>query len=254
MTRSLSTIAILLVLVFCVSCAGRIKEVTERDKAASLNYYRLAYDFYRNRDVVQAIKSLREAEKFDPNDVNVNNLYGLIYLGKKMFKESEASFKKAVAAKEDFSDGYVGLSAVYMAQERWQDAVDVLQKPSADILYYRKDVVFDNMGWCYHMLGKEQEAITSLKSALMENPSNCHVYYNLGLVYKDMGQYPESIMSLKRGLKKCPTFFYGYYELALIAIKARDNATAKDALDKCVELGSNSVEAEECAKYLRLMK
>jgi len=245
---------LLLTIVFAAACAPRVKEVTDKDKEATSSYYRLAYDCYLNNDVPQAIKSLQEADKYNPYDRDVKNLYGVIYLGKAMYDKAEASFKEAIKIDPEFSDGHVGLAATYMAQNRWREALDALQKPSEDILYYRKDVVFDNMGWCQHMLGEKDKAITSLKQATMENPKNCHAYYNLGKVYRDLGQYPESIEALKNSVMKCDKFFYGYYELSLVAIKARDNSTAKEALTKCVELGANSPEARECEKYLKLMQ
>jgi len=247
-------IMLLLFVFFACACSPRVKDVTEKDRLATTSYYRLAYDFYLNNDVPQAIKSLQEAEKYNPYDRDVKNLYGIIYLGKAMYDKAEASFKETVRIDPQFSDGYVGLAATYMAQNRWQDAIDALKKPSEDITYYRKDVVFDNLGWCQHMLGENDKALTSLKQATMENPKNCHAYYNLGKVYRNLGQYPEAIEALKTSVIRCDKFFYGYYELSLVAIKARDNTTAREALTKCIELGSNSVEARECEKYLKLMQ
>lgn len=53
---------------------------------------------------------------------------GGVYLGRKMHREAEGMFAKAIALNPRNQMGYMGLSAVYYDQQRLQDAENALQK------------------------------------------------------------------------------------------------------------------------------
>ncbi len=259
---------VVLALILAILLAGlsascdRKKEVTEKDRQAAMSYYRLAVNYFNQQNVIETLKSLKDAEEFDPENVPVKNLFGLVYLGKsrnkpeneKELELAENVLKEAIRLDPKYSDAYVNLAAVYIEKKQWQKAIDSLRAPSEDLMYPRKDIVYDNLGWCYHMLKNDTKAIESLRLAVTENPKSCHAWYNMGLVYKNSVQYEDAIHALKRAVEQCDRFLSGYYELALVAIKIRKNDIAKPALEKCIELGGEGLEASECRNYLRMLE
>ncbi len=253
--RSLLPLLLLLAMfsVLSMGCGPRIGQITDKDRMASMNFYQLAVNDFSNGNIIAALRSLEEAEKYNPKNEHVKYLYGLIFLSKKMHALSEEYFKAAIRLEPKFSDAYIGLASVHMDQGHWQEAVKELEYPSQDIMYPRKDVVFDNMAWCYFKLGDSAKAVELLKSATTENVQNCHAWYNLGRIYKANAEYEAAIDALSMAVSQCDTFFFGYYELALAAIQARDNERARPALQKCLELGGVTDEAKECKKYLQLL-
>jgi len=236
-------------------CVGHSK-ITEKDRVASNGYYKLAVNSYTDGKVIMAIKDLEEARKYNPRNAEVENLFGLIYLGKRMFDQAESSFKLAIEINPEFSDAYLNLSTIYMQREQWDKAIETLQYPVSDLTYRAKPMAYDNMGWCYHMKGDDIRALEYLILSTSEDPKLCHAWYNMGLIYKGLAKYPEAIRSFDTLLKVegCSKYLYAWYELGIVSVRAKDFDRARTALTKCVELGGSGVEASECRNYLRMLK
>lgn len=246
---------LLLALIIALSLIAcrTIKEVSEKDQAASESYYMLAVTCYRDGKVIDAIGSLKEAEKLNPRDVQVKNMFGIIYIGKKMWAAAEKSFKEAIEIDPEFSDAYLNLSTVFMENGEFEKAIEMLKKPANDLMYPRKDLAYDNMGWCYHKLGDNIKAIEYLIMATTENPKQCHAWYNMGLIYKSDSKYSQAVKAFAKCTtvsEKCDKFFLGHYELGIAAFRAKDYEKSKAALTRCVELGKERPEVSECRNYL----
>ncbi len=246
-----------LLIVFCGGAmCGKHRKVDEKDAEASDSHYQLALNFYQQGNTIEALKTLEQAEELNPNNQDAQYLYGIIYLGKKIYDKSEAAFKRAIEIDPDFSDAYNGLGAVYIDQKQWQKAIDILQKPSSDILYPYRDKVYDNLGWCHHKLGESEKAADYLIQACHENPKNCHAWYNLGRVHRDAGKFAEAVRAFAKSTsadKTCTNFLEGQYELAMAAIKAGDHDTARPALMKCMTLAKDTERGATCKRYLETL-
>lgn len=246
---------ILLLVSLCVLPAcGRVnKQVSERDKLSAASYYQLALNYFSNNQIIEALQGLKDANGFNPRDPQIHNLYGLIYLYKNMLPEAEKSFKSALLYDPKFSDAALNLAAVFMAQEKWKEALAALKLPAEDIMYRDKDKVFDNLGWCYHKLGDTPKAIMNLNNATMENERNCHAWYNLGMVYAENKRYKEASGALSKVTTYCTQDFMGFFQLAQAALKSGDLDSARPALERCVALGRGANEAQTCKEQLKAL-
>lgn len=252
--RFFTVVIFLLMSAMAFSCAGRKGEITEQDKAASTNYYKLAVNYYSQGNVIEALKALQEADEFNPYNKEVKNLYGLIFLGKKDLEKAEEYLEEAVDIDPKFSDAYNNLGAVLMDKEEWEKAIDNLKVATLDILYPYKDKAYDNMGWCYHKLGNDTKAIEYLRTAVMENHKSCHAWYNLGRVFKEAAQFEDSVEALENSVKYCDAFLDGHYELGITSFRIKDFDRAKKALTRCSELDGDGVKGSECKNYLNYFK
>lgn len=241
------------VLLAASACAP--KTINEQDRAASTNFYRLAVSSFTDGNVIEALGALKEAEKFNPEDPRIKNLYGLIYLGKRMLDEAQKSFEAAIKLDRGFSDAYLHLAIVHMERENWRRAIELLLIPANDIMYPRKDLALNNLGWCYHQLGQNDKAVHSLISATSENPKLCHGWYTLGRVYKSEGRFLEAMRALEQipRIEECSNFLLAYYELGIVAFRAKDFERARSALARCVEMAGDRQEGLECRNYLNLI-
>jgi tetratricopeptide (TPR) repeat protein len=89
----------------------------------------------------------------------------------KALGELDKAVEEYISAKDlkaDFGNAYLNISAIRIEQDRLDEAVEVLSEgirnsPSAHDLYY-------NRACCLSKLGREEEAILDLESALKLNP------------------------------------------------------------------------------------
>lgn len=241
----------LMMLLLLAGCTGMNKRVTERDRLAAGNYYQLAVTYFSQGQIIESIKALRDGEAYNPRDPQIHNLYGLIYLYKGMYKDSEASYLTALKIDPAYSDASLNLAATYMAQAKWNEALRYLKLPAEDLLYHDKDKVYDNMGWCYFQLGDRQKAKENLKAATIENEKNCHAWYNLGMVQTESKELDEAEASFEKVTAYCATERFGYLQLGKLTMQRGDKAKARLALEKCISLGGASAEGIQCRDLLK---
>lgn len=252
MTARRILIALSVVTALLASACGTMhKQVTERDKQSAGSYYQLALNYFTSNQIIESLQSLKDAVTYNPRDPQVHNLYGLIYLYKGMLPEAEKSFKSALQYDPKFSDASLNLAAVYMAQEKWKEALAALKLPAEDLMYRDKDKVFDNMGWCHYKLGDTQQAVTNLNSATMQNEKNCHAWYNLGLVYAESKRYKDAVGAFGKVTDYCANDFSGFYQLAQAALKSGNLDAARPALERCIALGRGVNEAQTCKEQFK---
>jgi len=242
----------LIIFLMVASCGANRKGPSQEDLLKATSYYQLAISAFTNGNVVDALQSLKEVEKYDPNHIEAKNLLGLIFLSRGMFPDAEKQFKETIAIDPTFSEAYLSMSGVYMAQSKWQEAIDVLKVPADDLMYRRKDMVYDNLGWCYSQLGQNEKAIKNARTATIENPQFCHAWYTLGRVYKKASLLKESQRALEKAveMKHCSKFLAAYHELGIVAYSRQEYETARQAFTNCIANGEpGSQIVEECKAY-----
>jgi tetratricopeptide (TPR) repeat protein len=62
-------------------------------------------------------------------------------------------------------------------------------------------VILDTLGWVYHKMGREQDALTTLGKALTSLPNQETINYHMGMVYYKTGQFPEAKKYLTRAVQ-----------------------------------------------------
>ncbi len=70
-----------------------------------------------------------------------------------------------------------------------------------------------NLSSAYNALGKNQEALMTLKEALAIDPRNDRIFYNLGLLYYELGNVPLALENFKSALllgSSDPGLYYNY--------------------------------------------
>lgn len=96
------------------------------------------------------------------------NTLGLIYLKTMRCRQAESSLKKAIHSNGRFAKPYVNLAALYIHQNRLQDA------------------------------------LTNLEKAGTLDPYAPNFFYNLALVHYKTGDYPNALRTIEMGRQVCP--------------------------------------------------
>ncbi len=152
---------------------------------------------------------------------------------------------KIIALKETskttLSESYASLTAdpndaqklivkglIELWQENWSAALTYFQKATEKNLDYAEAWFY--VGYCYHFLGRYQEAIEAYKQASRIKPDVANPHYNLGVAYGKLGRKQDEIESFKQAIRIKPDFAKAHYTLGLIyAILGR----YEDAVESC---------------------
>ena len=154
--------------------------------------------------VLGCICSTAPAADFAPDPRNADALIGIAhaYDNAGRLADAEAAYKKAVAFRPDYWDGY------------------------------------NNLGVFYDRHNRYDEAIAQLKRAVELTPDNSRAYLNLAAVYIDIGDtkyFPEAEQALKKSIELSPTY-PAYANLGYLYTQQDKNAEAAAALEKALQI------------------
>ena len=246
-----------------IGCAQTLRDADEH-KASPCEQadkiFNLAVRAYQEHKLPSAMQQLTRAENLCPTDERIANLFGLMALQRRDFMNAEERFKHSIGMNETYMDAYNNLAAVYMAQERWQDAINMLAVVEKDLLYNYPHLVHVNLCICNFKLGELDKAEQHCKEAVYREDAMCLAWYYLGLVAKQQEQwelaqeyFAKSIRKNAFRAKSCEHFLGGVFELAFIKLRFKEEESAIPLLRRCVQMApAHSREQRECKRALRM--
>ncbi|HKY27615.1 MAG TPA: tetratricopeptide repeat protein [Pyrinomonadaceae bacterium] len=154
----------------------------------------------------EAVKSLTESVRLNPNDAQTYLKLGVAYSSQGQHKEAVAVLKMALQIKREVVDaqGFYHLATAYANLGKHSDALDAFKQA----LYIMRADVADTQ--------------STAKTA----PPLAHVYHGLGAMYYSLQRPNDAIKELKRAIELNPKLADAYYVLALsyIAVGNRKSA------------------------------
>lgn len=178
------------------------------------------------------------------------NILGLSYMGLGEIKKAEESFKRAVELSPDFSPAWTNLSACYIREGRFKEAITAAEKALSNPLYANPEKAYVNMADAYAATGHVGKAIELLNRALKYNVSYAPAYERLLRIYIEKGDITSAkgiLFDAKAAGANSPgVSFYN----ALILIREGKVDEAREILKGIVRDYPLSSWAKEASKYL----
>jgi Tfp pilus assembly protein PilF len=163
------------------------------------------------------------------------------------FKKAEVSFKKALEARDSFSEALNSIAVVDIHFGRYDDAIAHTEKALTNIMYRDPFYAKGNLGWAWLQKHDFARASKALREALFDQPSFCVGRYRLAKVYYEQKDYDHAAEELDKvtGDKACPlqeAFHLG----GMVALRKQDREKAGQLFQKCVSLAPKACVAREC--------
>lgn len=171
------------------------------------------------------------------------------------YERAEAFFRRALKAKPDMRDAKNALGVVLVHQKRPQEAVEVLEPLTRDILYRSPEKAWGNLGWALLRAGETDRALAALKRSVAAQPLFCVGHYRLGLAYEKKGQHASAHRALSRALEidkgGCQRLQVAFLARARVAMQLGKQADARRDLERCQELAEVTEVGRECRTKLK---
>lgn len=150
----------------------------------------------------------------EPNQLPIDStareliVSGTRLLARRQVGDAIALLEEALTHAPESFDARLNLSAAYILQKRFKDAVPVLESLSES--HADNVQVWTNLGAAY--LGnpvladdaRQQRAIAAFERAYALDVKAPHVAYNLGLIYRDRREAAQAIAWFERALEANP--------------------------------------------------
>ena len=185
------------------SCASK-NIAPSKEKEIALATLQQGIEFYNTGKYILALKKLLEAEKTIPNNADLHNGLGLVYLIKERPELALKHFKKAVKLNPEFIEAKNNLGAVYLAIEKWDNAIKIFEEVSENLLYATPQIPVSNLGWVYYHQKNYTKAKDHFLKALDISPNYLVPAHGLATIYIETGYQYQAIDFLQRMLIKSP--------------------------------------------------
>jgi Tfp pilus assembly protein PilF len=187
-----------------VSCASMSKE--ERHQKATA-HYQLGLSYLNDNNIQPAYVEFQKALEFNPENKDVLNIIGVIYLLKlENYQTAAEHFQRALAIDKNFSEASNNLGLAYEKMGRFSVAVESYKTALKNPLYRGAEKAFNNMGRAYYRAKKYNDSLDAYKEAIRRY-SDFHLpYYGLALCYNAMGRYGEAAIALRKAVELDPVY------------------------------------------------
>ncbi|MGB7873848.1 MAG: tetratricopeptide repeat protein, partial [Anaerolineales bacterium] len=171
-------------------------EAINRDPNFGEIYLDRAIFYLKDQDPEHALADLATAERLLPGSPLVFYYQARAHLALEEFDEAEDAALKANEADPTMLPVYLALGEIYMAQEQYTDAIEVLQTYAG---YETRDVSARAMiGEAYYRAGDCETAVEALDTVISMDPRQQQAYLYRGLCYVELGEPDEAVSDLER--------------------------------------------------------
>ena len=229
---------------------GKDHGVSKNLKKKSDFHYKLARNYLDVHNVPMALKELKDALKYNPDNADAHHLRGFIMFGRGNYVEAESEFKKTLKIDPRYYPARNNLGSLYIAMGRYKDAIRVLRPLLEEELYPTPYLAEGNIGWAYYKLGKYEKAALHLQRAVLLNPKFCLGFNNLGMVLYAMKHYNDAIASFKQAVKVCKKYAEPYYHMGVTYESLGEFNKSVEAFRQCMKVGGDSKIGGKCRARL----
>jgi len=138
--------------------------------------------------------------------------------------KAEQDYLAALKLKPEDADVHNNLGCLYLMQKEYQKAKDYLEKaislnPMNGNFYY-------NLGLLFEANGDMDEALRTYKESFRIDPENAKAAYNIGNIYLDRNDLENAESNFNSCIAKNSRFYDAYYNLAMVCEKKGENDKA----------------------------
>lgn len=241
-----------------VHCGG--SQASEKTRRKSDRYYEAAsIAWFEQNDALAAIRNLTRAVETNPDNDHAHYLLGIIRFGRAEYDDAEKHFKETIRLREETDPaGLAGarnnLGLLYIHRKQYAEAIEVLELSAKEVLNTEPWLALGNLGWAYIELREYDKAVETLRRAIFEQPKFCVGLFRLGQAYYLKKEYEQADKALTKARDipepGCDAMQEAYHLHGMVFLRLGRDAEAKNAFQRCRDLGEETELGTTCAEAL----
>ena len=171
-----------------------VESALEQFSFSSFFYTKKAEILANQKYFTEALAALDEAQKLDPNDINIFLIRAdvALWTGKHEEAKAEVDYALTIAADdEDKCELYLELADIYEDQEKYAEVADVLR--TALKLNPMSEEGLNRLWFCTELTENYTESVQFHEALIEQSPYSHLAWFNLGHAYAGMLQYEKSL-------------------------------------------------------------
>ncbi|GIK39967.1 MAG: hypothetical protein BroJett011_38000 [Chloroflexota bacterium] len=196
--------------------------------------------YYEAKEYDKALEAFNKVLALDPHYARGLDARGTVYNALGDPEKALADYNQAIEADPLYPPAYYNRGRLYGLQKKYDAAIADLQKSIelAPLFFgYRAN---GNIGLIYHLQGEYAKALDAFATAISYDDSKADTYYLRGETYTAMEDYEAAISDYQAALNRFPNYNQAYQGLGYASYKIGQLDQAQEALNKALEISSNS--------------
>jgi Tfp pilus assembly protein PilF len=228
---------------------------TSKDRRTAEIHHDLGVEALRGGRAPDAIREFDAALAIDDGFAEAHRGRGLVLdLAFGRTAEAERAYRRALELRPAFSEAHNDLGQLLARTGRWPEALAEFDAALENMLYKEPYVARCNKGLALHRMGRKDEGLAELRACLGLAPTFCKGRRELGRVLVDEGRMKEALDELSAYARWCDRVPDAHLQLGLARMKGGDLPGAREAFERCRDLGEGTAEGEECRRSLSLLE
>jgi Tfp pilus assembly protein PilF len=234
------------------SCASSSQNI--REKKADI-LYQAGTESLMDGQFTDALASLQQSAKLEPDSARIWTNLGLAYAGKEEYKKAEDSWKKALKIDGEWTDARANLGALYLKTKRYKEAETQLKAALKDLVYPNAAQVHYNLALTYLETRRPLPAEQQLKLTVKSEEGYCPAWFRLGKIQKERGDFGEAEQSFTKSVAgTCFKNPEAHYEISSLYLKSKNVVKARAKLLEIIQIFPESVWAQKAEETLSMIR
>jgi Tfp pilus assembly protein PilF len=226
-----------------------------RERKSAEIHHDLGVEALRGGRYPEALKEFEDALAADDRFPEAHRGKALVLdLGFGRLDDAERAYRRALALRPDYSEAHNDLGQLLARTGRTDEAVKEFDAALANMYYREPFVARCNKGLAIYRAGRRDEGLSLLKACVAGAPGYCRGHRDLGRVLLDERRTKEAIEEFATYVRYCDKFADAHLQLGNARMKVGDASGARQAFERCRDLGGASPEGEECRKSLSILE
>lgn len=202
--KLVGSLALTAVMLSLSACATMPKE--DRVQQATAHYH-LGISYLNDNNIQPAFVEFQKALELNPDDKEVLNGIGVIYLLKlEDYARAMEYFQRALKVDKNFPEASNNLGFTYEKTGKYGEAVAAYKTAIANPFYRNTERAFNNLGRAYYRMKSYDDALAAYREAVKRSSEFHLPYYGLALGYNALGRYGEAATALKKAVELDPSY------------------------------------------------
>jgi tetratricopeptide (TPR) repeat protein len=210
-----------------------LNQAVDKPPFPDTSYY-LGYAYFKQDDLKDAEKWLKEAARTNPHDARVQYQLGLVYRGEGLDEEAKKAMELSEELRQrDSNDSKLRLECVKKLDQGPREEAHAV----CDKLYDSENAEkLTALGTMYGQHGDFEAALKPLLRAAELAPESPQMQYNLALTYYQANQFEQARAPLAKSIQRWPDLFQLNALYGAVLLKLGEDLPAYDALHHAHQL------------------
>jgi type IV pilus assembly protein PilF len=254
--RSTGIFALVLGLAAFAGCGGGAtkKAPTTPEELPAQDKVRMAQSYLGAGRTGEAMALLEQAIADEPNNAQLQLFYGRLSYQAGKLDQAERALGRALELDSYLTDAHNLLGAVYANTNRPAEAEREFRTALASPAYPTPEMVYLNLALLYSSQGRNDEAISNLRSAVEISPKYYQAHFELASLLDREGNIEEAAREYEVALPAYRNVGEFHYRLGFAYFRLGERSKARESLERAISVSPGSNSAAQADELLKMME